>query len=238
MKTDQFLRVVAFVGAATLLIGGVVRAQRQGPGSGPAASGASELPKDVDPQSRFRLPLPKKEDMDDYGKKVFDKLLDPSRPSLAGLQGPTGIRLWSPHIAEAMGDANAYLRSGTGFGDRLTEIAVMTTAREMDNQFEWTAHEVSGLKAGVEPAIVDIIKYRKPVTGLGEKETVVIKFGRELFGQRKVSSPTFAEALRLFGRRGVVDLVSLMAHYSATSALLNAFDMQLPEGQKPLLPTQ
>ena len=39
------------------------------------------------------------------------------------MQGPTGIRLWSPHIADAYGDANAYLRSGTGFSDQITEIA-------------------------------------------------------------------------------------------------------------------
>ena len=208
----------------------------QNQSGGTASSAAAPLPKDVNPVSRFRLPLPKKEDMDDYGKKVWDEVLDPSRPSLAGLQGPTGIRLWSPHVAEAYGDANTYLRVGTGFSARLTEIAIMTTAREMDNQFEYTAHEISGLKAGVEPAIVDIIKYRKPLTGLGEKEAAIIRLGRELFGQKKVSSATFADAHRLFGDRGIVDLVSLMAHYSATSALLNAFDMQLPEGQKPLLP--
>jgi 4-carboxymuconolactone decarboxylase len=219
----------------------VARAQQpanRAPSSAGAAAASLPLPKDVDPVSRFRLPLPKKEDMDDYGKKVWDKALDPRRPLLAGLQGPTGIRLWSPHIAEAYGGANTYLRVGTGFGDRITEIAILTTAREMENQFEWTAHEVSGLKVGVEPTIVDIIKHRKPVVGLGEKETVVIKLGRELFGQKKVSSDTFADARRLFGNQGIVDLVSLMAHYSATSALLNAFDMQLPEGQKPLLPVQ
>src|ERR1041385_463882 len=175
-----------------LLIGGSVfalftraAAQQQAGGAAAVSSGTAALPKDVDAVSRFRLPLPKKEDLDDYGKKVWDKLLDPSRPSLAGLQGPTGIRLWSPHIAEAYGDANAYLRVGTGFGDRITEIAIMTTAREMENQFEWTAHETSGLKAGVEPAIVDVIKYHKPVAGLGEKEAAVIKLGRGLFGQKK-----------------------------------------------------
>jgi 4-carboxymuconolactone decarboxylase len=118
----------------------------------------------------------------------------------------------------------------------LTEIAILTTAREMDNQFEWAAHDTTGRRAGVEPAIIDIIKYRKPVVGLGEKEALVIGFGRELFGRKKVSSATFAEALRLFGRRGLVDLTSLMASYSATAALLNAFDMQLPAGQTPQLP--
>lgn len=114
----------------------------------------------------------------------------------------------------------------------------MTTAREMENQFEWAAHEKAGLKAGVEPSLVEIIKLRKPLTGVVEKEAVTIQFGRELFAQRKVSSETFAHALRLYGKRGLVDLVSLMSQYEATSSLLAAFDMQLPEGQKPLLPTK
>jgi 4-carboxymuconolactone decarboxylase len=233
MHAWKGMGIVLLVGVATF--GGIASAAAQNAAES-APSAATALPPDVYPESRSRMPLPKKEDMDEYGQRVWDKLLDPSRPSLAGLQGPTGIRLWSPHIAEAYGDANAYLRSDTGFGSRLTEIAILTTAREMENQFEWTAHEISGLRSGVEPKIVDIIKYRKPLNGLGEKETVIIRLGRELFGQRKVTSQTFAEAIRLFGRKGVVDLVSLMAHYSATAALLNAVDMQLPEGQKPLLP--
>ena len=137
-----------------------------------------------------------------------------------------------------MEDANYYLRRETGFGDRRTEIAIMTTAREMENQFEWAAHEKAGLKAGVEPSLVDIIKFKKPLAGVAEKEAVTIQFGRELFGQRKVSSETFAHALRLYGKRGLVNVVSLMSQYSASSALLTAFDMQLPEGQKPLLPVK
>jgi len=199
-------------------------------------TGGAALPKDVYPDSRFRLPLPKREDLDYYGKRVFDTMVDPGRRSLVGLNGPAGIRMYDPRVADMMNTANLYLRRETGFGDRLTEIAILTTAREMDNQFEWAAHETAGRKAGVEPAIIDIIRYRRPVTGLGAKETLIIGFGRELFGQKRVSSATFAEALRLFGRRGLVDLTSLMASYSATSALLNAFDMQLPEGQKPQLP--
>jgi 4-carboxymuconolactone decarboxylase len=221
--------VILFVCTATIVFPQALSPQDS---AGPAAA----LPKDVYPDSRFRLPLPKREQMDPYGQRVFDMLVDPARRSLVGLNGPAGIRLYDPKVAEMMNNANLYLRRDTGFGDRLSEIAILTTAREMDNQFEWSAHETAGRKAGVEPVVIDIIKYRSPITGLGEKETLIIRFGRELFGQNKVSSPTFAEALRLFGRRGVVDLSSLMAFYSATSALLNAFDMQSPEGQKPQLP--
>jgi 4-carboxymuconolactone decarboxylase len=203
-----------------------------------APSSKATYPKDIDPQSGYRLPLPKREELDDYGKKVYDELQDPGRRSLVGLRGPAGIRLHSPRVAKVMNDANIYLRQQTGFGDRLTEIAILVTAREMDNQFEWSAHDKGARMAGVEPAIIDVIKYRKPVTGLGEKESVIIRYGRELFQQKKVSSPTFAEALRLFGKRGLVDLTSLMALYTATANLLNAFDMQLPEGESPQLPVR
>lgn len=227
MNASKTIGLILLTG---LVLGGPVCAQNPAP-----------LPKDIYPDSRFRLPLPQRAEMDDYGKKVFDELADPGRRSLVGLQGPAGIRLYSPRVAKPMSDVNTYLRTGTGLDGRLTEIAIMVTARAMDNQFEWTAHEIAGLKAGVEPAIVDLIKYRKPAyrrpaAGLGDKETVIIRFGRELLDRKKVSSVTFGEALRLFGPRGLVDLTSLMGHYAATSVILTAFDMQLPEGQPPLLP--
>jgi 4-carboxymuconolactone decarboxylase len=175
--------------------------------------------------------------MDDYGKKVFDELTGPR----ISWTKQVPLRLYSPRLAKPMSDAHYYLKFQSGLGDRLTEIAVLVTAREMDNQFEWTQWEIHGRMAGpghVEPGIIDIIKYNKPVTGLGEKETVIIEFGRELLGQKKVSSETFAHALRLFGPRGMVDLTNLMALYWATGLELTAFDQQLLPGQKPMLPAR
>jgi 4-carboxymuconolactone decarboxylase len=202
-----------------------------------ADSATASLPKDVYPETGNRLPLPKREDMDDYGKKVFDELTGPK----ISWTKQVPLRLYSPRLAKPMSDAHYYLKFQTGLGDRLTEIAVLVTAREMDNQFEWTQWEIHGRMEGpghVEPGIIDIIKYNKPVTGLGEKETGIIEFGRELLGQRKVSSETFAHALRLFGPRGMVDLTNLMALYWATGLELTAFDQQLLPGQKPMLPAR
>jgi len=45
------------------------------------------LPKDIYPESRSRLPLPKREALDEQGKRVYDSVLDPKRPTLAGFQG-------------------------------------------------------------------------------------------------------------------------------------------------------
>ena len=194
------------------------------------------LPKDVYPESGFRLPLPKREDFDEEGKKIFDKRVGTGARSLRGLRGPSGIRLYSPKLAEYSHPVTQYLRFESGFSGRIRELAILVTAREMDSQFEWAAHEDEALKEGLPKEIVEAVKHRKGVEGFPETEAIIIQFGREMFGKKKVDSETFARALKIFGRRQLVDLVSLMINYQGTASLLTAFDMQLDAGQEPLLP--
>jgi 4-carboxymuconolactone decarboxylase len=193
------------------------------------------MPSDIDPGSGFRLPLPKREDMDELGRKHYDQASAPGA-SIAGLQGPSGIQLYSPKTAEHVRALNRYLRYEAGFTPRVREVAILTTAREMDSQFEWVAHEPEALKEGVEPAVIDAIKHRKSTAGLDETDATVIELGRQLFRDHKVTSETFAQAKALFGPNKLVELVMLMGNYAGTAALLTAVDMQLHAGKKPLLP--
>ena len=118
----------------------------------------------------------------------------------------------------------------------MTALAILVTAREHDAQYEWTVNELAAQKAGLESAIVDVVRDRKPSAGLAEKEASLVEFGRELFGRHNVSPETYARALKAFGERDLVDLVGLMAQHAGDGALAIAFDQQLPAGQKPLLP--
>jgi 4-carboxymuconolactone decarboxylase len=193
------------------------------------------VPSDIDPQSGFRLPLPKREDLDEAGKLHYDRAARPGA-SIAGLQGPSGIQLYSLQTAEHMRALNRYLRFEAGFTPRVREIAILTTAREMDSQFEWVAHEPEALKEGVEPDVIDVIKHRKPTDGLDETDATVIELGRQIFRDHKVTSNMFAKAKALFGPNKLIELVMLMGNYAGTAALLAVVDMQLHPGQKPLLP--
>ena len=194
------------------------------------------LPSDVYPDSGYRLPSPRREALDDDGKKVFDRYSDPKGGTLAGMRGPGGVRLHSPRLAALSTAINRYLRYESGFSGRVRELAILVAAREHDSQFEWFAHESVALKEGLPQQIVDVVKHRRGLDGLPETDTAIIQLGREMFGRHKVAPETFARIRKLFGDRGTVDLVSLMAEYAATAALLTAFDNQLPDGQTPLLP--
>lgn len=193
------------------------------------------LPGDVHPESLSRLPRLAREQMDERGQAFYDAVTGPQSRTLVGLQGPSGIWLHSPELGERVRAVNQYLRYDTTLDRRLTELAILVTARELDQQFEWTAHEPAALKEGLEPEIIDVVKHGKPVDGLGPKEALIVSFGREAFRERKVRSETFARAVEAFGTRGVVDLAALMGNYAMTAVILNAADQQLRPGQKSLL---
>lgn len=193
------------------------------------------MPSDIDPQSGFRLPLPKREDLDEAGRKTYDRATAPGA-TIAGLQGPAGIQLYCPQIAAHMVAVNRFLRFESGIGARTREIAILTTAREMDSQFEWVAHEPEALKEGVAQSIIDIIKHRRSTAGLDEIDAVVIEMGRQLWREHKLGSALFARVKALFGPHKLIYLVMLMGNYAGTAALLAAVDMQLHAGKEPLLP--
>ena len=198
----------------------------------------AELPEDINPESLARLPKVNREDLDDEGRRIYDAIVNPQSPYSGGLPTPLAMWMHSPKMAEYFLPAYMYLSFDNELGRRLTELAILVTARQINSQYQWTAHEPMALEEGLEPAIIDTVKFRRSIEGLGEEEAVVIRFGRELFEDDKVSSETFARALELFGRAGVADLGALMAFYEFLYLSSNAtFDIQMPADWQPLLPT-
>ena len=150
--------------------------------------------------------------------------------------GPGPIRQYSPPVAESMTAVNDYLRRKSGLDNRLVELAILVTAREMDCVYVWTAHEPAAQKAGLQQEIIDVVKYRRPVTKLAERDALIVQLGRDGFGKHKVSSDTFARAEKQFGRQGLVNIVALMGDYAATTFLANVADQHVRPKDTALLP--
>jgi 4-carboxymuconolactone decarboxylase len=192
------------------------------------------MPSDIDPQSGFRLPLPKREELDEIGKAAYDRGTKPGA-TMMGLQGPAGVQLYTkaaPHLVAL----NQYLRFQSGITPRIREIAILITAREMDSQFEWAAHEPEALSVGVPENVVEAIKHRRSTAALDDADATVIELGRQIWRTHKVSSELFAKAKALFGASMLIDIVLLMGNYASTAALLATVDMQLHKGTAPRLP--
>jgi len=185
----------------------------------------ASLPDDVYPESRGRIPLVNREDLDEERKKGYDSRIAPDTKSRGGLQGPGGLGL----------NGSADL-SMTQIDARTLEIARLVVSREMDQRFEWTLHEPVALKAGLEPEIIDVIRYRRSLEGVPDREASIIQLGREIFQNHKVNSETFTRVIKHLGKRDLVDLCQFMGNYTRTAILLHTFDVYLPYYKEPLLP--
>lgn len=194
------------------------------------------LPPDIHPDSGSRLPLVRRDDLDARGREEFDALTARGGASLAGLRGPGGLNLHDPRAAVFLNGLSRYLRFESGIDARLREVAILITAREHDQAFEWAMHEATALKEGVPAATIEAIRHCTATDGLDERDAVVVEFGRQLFARHEVEAALYAKAKALLGERALVSLVMLMGNYAFVSAMLTAFAAQLPAGQTSALP--
>src|SRR5438445_12756380 len=95
---------------------------------------------------------------------------------------------------------------------------------------------MEALAVGLEATIMDVVRRHKPVTGIGDKETVIVQLDREIVGNHKLSSETYARALKILGQSDLVDIVLLEAQYAGTATRLTAFNQQMPPQMKQFLP--
>ncbi len=202
----------------------------------------ADIPDDVYMDSLARIPQIQRENLDAVGRQAFDIYVRPGTGYETGLRGPVGMWMNSPVLAEAVFDVRQRVRYGNEKDQRLTELIIISTAREISNQYEYSAHEPLARTAGLEEEIIDIVKYRKPLEGLtgidgfGETEATLIQFTREVVSEEKVSSETFARAMELFGAEGVMDITGLIGYYNFVAMTLKAFDVQRSVGSGLLLP--
>jgi len=208
----------------------------------PAPLTADQFPADIDMTSLARLPEVQRSDLDAIGQDAFDTYVSPGTGYETGLRGPIGMWMHSPTMAKAIFPLREHVRYGTAKDQRLTELTIISTAREIDNQYEHTAHEELAREAGLEEEIIEFVKYRRPFSeapnnsGFGEAERTIVQFVREVVSEEKVSSETFARAIEIFGRDGVTDLVGLIGYYNLVAITLKAFDVHHPPGRELLLP--
>ena len=94
-------------------------------------------------------------------------------------------------------------------GRALSELAILATAREHDQPYEWSLHEMEAVAVGLDPAVIDAVRNEKPLTSIGEKEAAIIQLARDI-GRHKVGADIYARALKTFGQSNLVDVVSLM----------------------------
>jgi 4-carboxymuconolactone decarboxylase len=187
----------------------------------------NSLPRDIHPVTLSRLPPVTAGDLDEEGRRLLA-----ARTNFTPGPGPNHVTIYSPR------ERDLGIPSGekSPVGPRYFQLAVLITAREIDQQYEWSAHEPAGRRQGLEQAVIDVVKYNRNVAALSDKDATLITFGRALFREHRVSSELWEKMVSHFGHQRTVQIMMIMGEYFRVGFMLNAIDQHLPPGREALLP--
>lgn len=142
--------------------------------------------------------------------------------------GPFVPLLRSPELMECAQRMGEYLRYRSAIGTRLSELAILVTARQWDQQVEWAIHAPIAQDSGLPAAMIAAIAQRRRPQGMGAEEAAVHDFCVELHQSKRVSDATWARAQALFGDKGVVDLAGINGYYTLLAMVMNAAQTAAP----------
>ena len=153
-------------------------------------------------------------------------------------EAPNSFRLLlnSPDAAEAVGRLGEYLRLQSSLDPVVREIAILSTAKALNNTYEWTHHEPIARQVGVRDEVIESIKSGRAPMGLPAKEGVFAQAAKELVTKGTLSERTFQAIEHLLGPQQSVDLLVLIGYYAMLGTVLSALGAELEPGWEPISP--
>ena len=172
-------------------------------------------------------------DMTPAQRRVHDLIVSGKRGRFGG---PFEVLIRAPEICEHASHLGEHLRWGTSLPDRLSELAIICTARFWRAQYEWYAHASLAEKAGVPAAAIEAIRTEGSPTFHQQDEALIYRICNEIFRTQRLSDESFAAAVSAFGEQGMVEIVAIIGYYTLIGNTLNVFRVGLPEGETPPFP--
>jgi 4-carboxymuconolactone decarboxylase len=163
-------------------------------------------------------------------RALLDSIRSGPRGSSTTIRGPFAVFLHAPAFGELAQKLGGYCRFKTAVSPRLSEFAILTTARFWRAQYEWYAHVPQAEKAGVKTETIrDLLRGRAPKSA-PKDERAIYDFVQELYQNRRVSDQTFKRVRDVLGESATVEFVGILGYYALISMILNVFRMSPPEG--------
>jgi 4-carboxymuconolactone decarboxylase len=179
-----------------------------------------------------RLGNIKREELNSEDQQYYDAIAG----SRGSVRGPYGVLLHSPDLASRVAHTGTFVRFDLDVPESLKETVIITTAREIRNQYEFAAHARLAREAGVSEETISSIANGTAPDGLSGDAALLVTYTKELLQNHKISDVTFDAVREKFGIKKTLELTALIGHYLLVGQVLTAFEVDLPDGVKAEIP--
>ena len=179
-----------------------------------------------------RIESVNREELAEDDQQYYDAIVG----TRGSVRGPYGVLLNSPKLAARVADTGAFVRFEFGQPEALKETLIIATAKEMAQQYEFSAHARLARQAGVSDETIKAIADGTAPEGLEGDEALLVNYVHELLRQHRVSDQTFKAMADRFGEADTLHFTVLCGHYLLVAQVLTAFDVELGEGMAKEIP--
>lgn len=175
-----------------------------------------------------RLQVLNEENLNDAQRTLLDALRAGPRGKSITPRGPFAVWMHAPELGMLAQNLGGHCRYQTALSARLSEFAILCTARLWRAQYEWFAHAPMAEKAGVKPQTIKDLRAGRMPKSAPKDERAIYDFVQELYKTNRVSDRTYKRVHSVFGDKATVELVGILGYYALISMTLNVFRMMPP----------
>jgi 4-carboxymuconolactone decarboxylase len=179
-----------------------------------------------------RLALIDEQHMNDAQRALLEALRAGPRGKSITPRGPFAVWMHAPEFGDLAQKVGAHCRYKTALPPRLSEFAILCTARLWRAQYEWYAHAPMAEKGGVKPKTIQELRAGRAPKSAPKDERSIYDFIQELYKTKRVSERTYKRVHAFLGDAATVELIGILGYYVMISMTLNVFRMMPPADAK------
>jgi len=179
-----------------------------------------------------RLPAVTRDQLAAEDHEYFDSIVG----TRGSIRGPYGVLLHSPKLAARVADTGAFVRYEFTLPENLKETVIIATAKEMESQYEFSAHARLARAAGVSDDTIKAVANGTAPAVLSGDEALLVGYVKEMLQKHKVSDATYKALVDRFGEQDTLHLAVLVGHYMLVAQVLATLDVELGEGMVAEIP--
>ena len=174
-----------------------------------------------------RLPELTAGEMTPEQRRVHDTIVAGPR---GAVRGPLAVWLHRPELAARAQALGEYCRFNSSLPKKLSELAILLTARQWSAEFEWAAHRQHAAEAGLAEDVIEAIRKGEVPTFSQPDEQAVFDIATTLYREGRLPDALYARGLAALGQDQLIDLIGVLGYYALISITINAFEVRPPAG--------
>ena len=185
----------------------------------------------------MRLPVIPRDQLTAEQQPLFELLSAGIKDNLQGfttqtpdgsLIGPFSVMLHYPAYGRPVWDLFLALNSASVLPKGVREVVILSTAARFGSMYELYSHEAVAARSGLAAPKIRTIAAGERPAGLTDEESIAYDVTAVLLRGHQVPNSAYDAAVAAFGVQGIAEIAYTVGCYCMVSAMLNAFDVNLP----------